>query len=158
MEFKLIQQKSPEIEKLIFDYCLLSKPYYFCQNKSKQLSAMKIKEYIDYLFNTATIYVAREKGEFFLFLALSFSLNAVCVEFIFGNSEKPQKSMNAFKEFRRKFFIKNPHCEAFVSAIHRKYKVDKYVKFVKRYDKDAKIELDKNNELMIYWSKDEISK
>jgi hypothetical protein len=148
MEFKLIKECYPNLEKKIIDFCLHSKPYPFCENKSRQLSLFKIKEYISFLFGTSEIYILEQNENLFLFVAMSKKEETAIVDFIFG---QPNKIIPSFKEFRLFFKHKNPEITLFFSEVTRKHNLKGYLRFIEKTDLEAKIKLD-NQKICVLWN------
>jgi hypothetical protein len=77
MNFTLIKALDESMEKKMISFFLKSKPYDFCCLPSRQLSVIKIKEYIRHLFANSQIYTSTN-----FFIALSVENETATIEFL----------------------------------------------------------------------------
>jgi hypothetical protein len=143
MNFTLIKELPEAEKKNLIRFFLKSKPYPFCQMPSMFLALFKIKEYIDFLFDNFSIYVRKD-----FFIAISVEKEKAIVQFVKGSSFN---GISDFEEFRAFFCAQNKNVKVFYTEIQRDYKKQKLIRFIKRRDKNAKINLD-NDKICVLWN------
>jgi hypothetical protein len=133
---------------MFIDYCIRSKPYDFCHMPSRQMTIMKIKEYMQFLFETCEVYLGISKSQIKIFIAVSKQGDKVNVEFIFGNPFGFMKNFSHFRDFYKNV---NQEIQTFEAQIKRKYKLNTFLKFIQAKDSKMKIILDKQ-EIAVLWN------
>jgi hypothetical protein len=152
MKFKLINEPTEELFNIFKSYCLKSKPFDFCELPSMQMRIFKIKEYFDNLFENCEVYTAEENGKILGFGGFKPLGGNVSADFVVGfNDVLTFKEISkAFADFREFYKQQNPQVKTFSGEIYRTYKADSYLKFIKRYMKPSKIDLD-GERIMVYF-------
>jgi hypothetical protein len=148
MNFKPIKTCSKELENKIIIYFLKSKPYEFCEQSSRNLAILKIKEYIDFLFSNCQVFVCEENDKISLFAALTVKEDTAIIDFCFGDEIKMK---TYFAEFRKLFKQEHPEILGFYSELTRKHKLKSYLKYIKRHLKGSEINIDNNGKITVYW-------
>jgi hypothetical protein len=143
MNFTLIKALDESMENKMISFFLKSKPYDFCCLPSRQLSVIKIKEYIRHLFTNSQIYTSTN-----FFIALSVENETATIEFLFGS---PFQIVGEFKKFRSFFGQINPKVKIYFSEIHRKHKRQNLIRMIQKRDSEAKIILD-NQKICVLWN------
>jgi hypothetical protein len=143
MNFTLIKELDKNLETKIINFFLKSKPYDFCCLPSRNLSVIKIREYIRHLFEHSVIYISKN-----FFIALSVENETATIEFLFGS---PFEVIGEFKKFRSFFHQINPQVKNYFSEIQRKHKRQHLIKMIQRRDETAKIKLD-NHKICVLWN------
>ncbi len=147
MEFKRIITHTDVLWKRFSDFCVKSKPYSFCETPSLRLKIFKIREYYDFLLAHSEIFILEDNQEILFFVAVHREGSAMVVDFAFGT---PMTVLHNLKAFRDWYRLLNKDVEFFYTELTRRYKLDKYVNFIRRYDRNAQIKLD-NQKISIYW-------
>jgi hypothetical protein len=152
MKFKLIKEPTEELFNIFKSYCLKSKPFDFCELPSMQMRIFKIREYFNNLFENCEIYIAEENGKILGFGGFRQEGDSVSADFVvgFNNFLSLKEISKMFFNFRSFYKKQNPHIKTFTGEVYRTYKVDSYLKFIKRYMGVSRIDLDKNP-IMVYF-------
>ena len=163
MKVKQLTEINEEIDQKIFNFFLQSRPVDFSGLTSKHLFQIKSREFVNTLYTTDNIYSIFEEEKL---LAIVFfeptknlleNSNEIILEFVYGNGVDfhPTKLINGLHEilkFTQEKFNKN----LVVSNIERKNKKNKFINWLKRYDKKCEI-FKKNNTLKIQWKYEKFS-
>ena len=152
MKFKLINEPTEELFNIFKSYCLKSKPFDFCELPSMQMRIFKIKEYFDNLFEGCEIYIAEKNEQVLGFGGFRQENTNVSADFVvgFNNILTFSEISKMFADFRKFYKEQNPQIKTFSGEIYRTYKADSYLKFIKRYMKPSKIDLD-GERIMVYF-------
>jgi len=152
MKFKLIKEPTEELFNLFKIYCLKSKPFDFCELPSMQMRIFKIREYFNNLFENCEVYTAEKNGKILGFGGFRPLGENVSADFVVGFNDilTFKEISKAFADFREFYKKQNPQIKTFSGEIYRTYKVDSYLKFIKRYMKPSKIDLD-GERIMVYF-------
>jgi hypothetical protein len=152
MNFKLIKEPTEELFLLFKKYCLTSKPLSFCESASMQMRLFKIKDYFNNLFINYNCFIALEKNEIIGFFSIDKKNNIATIIIAIGFHDKItfKKMAEVFISFRDFYKKLNPEIEIFNGEVNRTYKFDTYLKFIKRYMKPSKIDLD-GERIMVYF-------
>jgi hypothetical protein len=152
MKFKLIKQPNDELFDVFKVYCLKSKPFDFCQFPSMKMRLFKIKEYFNSLFDFCDCFEVYGDNEIVGFISIEKQQNVGIIIIAFGiNSKITFKQISKyFADFREFYKKENPEIKIFIGEIYRTYKADSYLKFIKRYMKSSKIDLD-GERIMVYF-------
>lgn len=152
MKFKLIKTPTEELFNIFKSYCLKSKPFDFCQIPSMQIRIFKIKEYFDNLFLHCDCFIVFENDEIVGFIAIEKENEVGVIIIAIGLYFKItfRQISQYFANFRKFYKEQNPQIKIFIGEIYRTYKANSYLKFIKRYMKPSKIDLD-NERIMVYF-------
>ncbi len=139
LEIKQIKEIDGELNQKIEDFFKKSKPSEFCQLKIPSLRIAKTREYLQDIYKCPYIYVAYENKKFVGICFFKPKNDHIYLEFLFGDfslgSNKLINSLHSIlKEVSKECGIYEIRGE-----IRRKFKVDTYLKWIKRYDKKCKI-------------------
>jgi hypothetical protein len=152
IEIKQVISLDEEFYNYFFKFCAQSKPYDFCELNSIKLRRFKIKEYFDSLINTSLIFEAKKEGKLVGFVFLSQEPDCMVLEFAIGEFKLGGRViMEAFREiisFAQKEFSK----QYTKSTIQRKYKKQKFINFLLKYDKTCEI-IEADGKTQIFWNK-----
>lgn len=148
MHFQRIKETDKTIENMFINYCIDSKPYDFCHLPSRSMSIFKIKEYMEFLFNTCEVYLGMIDNQIKIFIAVERKDNATIIQFVFGT---PFGFMSNVAMFRRFYKKVNPEIQKFSAQIMRKHKLDSFLKFITKKDPEMQINLDKQ-EITVLWN------
>ena len=139
VQIKQLITPNEDFYNYFLQYCIRSKPYDFCELKSFKLRNAKIKEYFNVLISDTIIFVAEIDSKIFEYTFFSKQEDYLILEFVFSNNEfKSQFLIKHFHEIlilAQKTFDK----EYIKSTIQRKYKKQKFINWIKRYDKVCEI-------------------
>ena len=156
VEIKQLISLTDDFYNYFLQYCIKSKPYDFCELKSFKLRNAKIKEYFNTLTNDSIIYVAEINSEILIYTFFSEQKDHLILEFVIGDSKfKPQlisKSFHKILILAQKTFDK----DYIESTIQRKYKKQKFINWIKRYDKICEIK-ELNNQTKITWKNERLN-
>lgn len=152
MKFKLIKEPTEELFDIFKSYCLKSKPFDFCELASMQMRILKIKEYFDNLFLSCECFIVLDNNEIIGFIVIEKENEIASIIIAIGLHLKItfQQISQYFADFRKFYKEQNPQIKTFSGQIYRTYKADSYLKFIKRYMKPSKINLD-NERIMVYF-------
>jgi hypothetical protein len=152
MKFKLIKEPSEELFNLFRSYCLKSKPFDFCELPSMQMRVFKIKEYFNIIFSYNDCFIVLESEEIVGFICIEKQGEVGVVTIAIGLHLKItfKQISQYFADFRKFYKGQNPQIKTFSGEIYRTYKADSYLKFIKRYMKPSKIDLD-GERIMVYF-------
>jgi len=148
MQFQRINQATDKITDKFISYCLKSKPYDFCHLPSRTASIIKIKEYIEFLFQICEVYLGMIDDQIKLFVAVRRDNQNLEIEFIFGDHFG---FLENFKKFRLFFSDSYPEIRTFRAQITRKYKLKHFMNFLSKKDPNIQIILD-NQEIVVLWN------
>jgi hypothetical protein len=139
VEIKQLISPNEDFYNYFLQYCIRSKPYDFCELKSFKLRNAKIKEYFNILINDPIIFVAEIDSKIFACTFFSEQKDHLILEFVIGNSKFDSifliKSLHEMLISSQKVFDKKETR----STIQRKYKKQKFINWIKRYDKVCEI-------------------
>ena len=139
VEIKQLITPNEDFYNYFLQYCIRSKPYDFCELKSFKLRNAKIKEYFNALINDSIIYTAEIDSEILIYTFFSKQKDHLILEFVIGESKfKPQLISKSFHEIlvlAQKTFDK----KYIESTIQRKHKKQKFINWIKKYDKVCEI-------------------
>ena len=163
MKVKQLTEINEEIDEKIFNFFLKSRPVNFGGLTSKHLFEIKSREFINSLYTTDNIYSIFEDGKLLVIVFfeptenLLENSNEIILEFVYGNSIDfhPTKLINAFHEIL-KFTQEKSNKSLVVSNIERKNKKNKFINWLKRYDKKCEI-FKKDDILKIQWKYEKFS-
>jgi hypothetical protein len=152
MNFKLIKEPTEELFVIFKKYFLKSKPLDFCELASMQLRCLKIEEYFKDLFLYYDCFIAFKNDNIVCFFSIEKKHDAASIVIAFGlHDEITFKEISEYFINFREFYKKlNPEVRIFKGEINRAHKLNSYLKFVKRYIKPSKIELD-NDKIIVYF-------
>jgi hypothetical protein len=152
MKFKLIKEPTEELFNIFKAYFLKSKPFDFCELPSMQMKIFKIKEYFDNLFNFCDCFIVSEEDEIVGFIACEKQKDIGVIVIAIGLHFKItfKQISQYFADFRKFYKEQNPQIKIFIGEIYRTHKPDSYLKFIKRYMKPSKIDLD-GERIMVYF-------
>lgn len=139
LEIKQIKQIDSELNEKIQEFFKRSKPSEFCQLKIPSLRTTKIKEYLQYLYGCPYIYIAYENKKFVGMCFFTPKNDYLYLDFSFGDfSCGSNKLINALHSILKEV---SKECGIYEirGEIRRKFKVNTYLKWIKRYDKKCKI-------------------
>jgi hypothetical protein len=152
MKFKLIKEPSEELFNLFKSYCLKSKPFDFCELPSMQMRVLKIREYFNAIFSYNDCFIVLEREGIVGFICIEKQGEIGVVTIAIGLHLKItfKQISQYFADFRKFYKEQNPQIKTFSGEIYRTYKADSYLKFIKRYMKPSKIDLD-GERIMVYF-------
>jgi len=152
MKFKLIKEPSEELFNLFKSYCLKSKPFDFCESPSMQMRVLKIREYFNVIFSYNDCFLVLESEEIIGFICIEKQGEVGVITIAIGLHPKItfKQISQYFTDFRRFYKEQNQQIKIFSGEIYRAYKAGSYLKFIKRYMKPSRIDLDKDH-IMIYF-------
>lgn len=152
MKFKLIKEADSELFDIFKSYCLKSKPFDFCELPSMQMRLLKIKEYFNNLFSYNDCFAVFQNNEIVGFICIEKQNEIGVITIAIGLHTKITFSQISqyLSDFRKFYKQQNPEIKTFSGEIHRTFKADSYLKFIKRYMKPSKIDLDKDH-IMVYF-------
>ena len=152
MKFKLIKQPTEELFDIFKSYCLKSKPFDFCELPSMQARLIKIKEYFNNLFKNCDCFLVFKDDQIvgFIVIEKENEVGEIIIAIGFYAKISFKQISQYFADFRKFYKEQNPQIKTFSGEIYRTYKADSYLKFIKRYMKPSRINLDKER-IMIYF-------
>jgi hypothetical protein len=152
MKFKLIKEPNEELFNLFRSFCLKSKPLDFCELPSMQMRLIKIKQYFNNIFFEKDCVIGLENDEIVGFFCIKKRNEIAGIVIAFGLHPKItfNKISKMFTDFRKFYKQENPEIKSFVGEVVRNYKKDSYLKFLKKYVKPSRIDLDKDP-IMVYF-------
>lgn len=152
MKFKLIKEPSEELFNLFKLYCLESKPFDFCELPSMQMRIFKIKEYFNNLFKNCDCFLVFKDDQIvgFIVIEKENEVGEIIIAIGFHAKISFKQISQYFADFRKFYKEQNPQIKIFIGEIYRTHKSDSYLKFIKRYMKPSKIDLD-NERIMVYF-------
>jgi hypothetical protein len=157
IKIKQLIDLNKDLYNVFFEYCVKSKPYDFCELNSIKLRNFKINEYYNSLLSICEIFECKEDDKIVWYVFLSNQDDHLILEFLIGNHN----------DFSPPFLIKNLH-EIFIlaqktfdksiikSTIQRRYKKQKFINWIKRYDKVCEIR-ELNNKTEIFWKNERLN-
>jgi hypothetical protein len=117
-----------------------------------QMRIFKIKEYFNNLFKNCDCFIVFEDDQIVGFIVIE-KENEVG-EIIIAIGFRPRITFKQisqyFADFRKFYKQQNPQIKIFIGGIYRIHKANSYLKFIKRYMKPSKIDLD-NEHILIYF-------
>ena len=147
MNFQQLKNNDPMVESALIDFCIRSKPYDFCSIKSHSVKLIQIRKYYEYLLRECNIFYVTENQRVVFFIAISECDDRIEMQFVFSDTFDLIKNAKAFREFYWKQF----NCsKPFVGVVKRHHKLKKYLNYIKKRDRDAKIYLDNGEILVLY--------
>ena len=147
MNFQQLKNNDPMVESALIDFCIRSKPYDFCSIKSHSVKLIQIRKYYEYLLRECNIFYVTENQRVVFFIAISECDDRIEMQFVFSDTFDLIKNAKAFREFYWKQF----NCsKPFVGVVKRHHKLKKYLNYIKKRDRDAKISLDNGEILVLY--------
>jgi hypothetical protein len=152
MNFKLINKFDKDLNNKIFEFCKTSKPLDFCLISSASLRKTKINEFITYLQSEQLNYLITSDDNEEIFISLKKINNNIKMLFVMNISFNHKNINKALNEFYSFLFCENPQCEYIYSDISRKFKLKKYLSWIKKYAKSCKVKFD-NDKIVAYWYK-----
>ena len=156
VEIKQLIAPNNDFYNYFLQYCIKSKPYDFCELKSFKLRNAKIKEYFNTLTSSSIIYTAEIDSKIFAYTFFSEEKDHLVLEFVIGDSKF--NSLFLIKHFHemltlsQKVFDKR-YTE---STIQRKHKKQKFINWIKRYDKICEI-TESDNQTKIIWKNERLN-
>lgn len=152
MNFKLINEFDGDLHHQLYEFFKKSKPMNFCSIASPTIRNKKINEYINFLESCEIKYLIKSNlGEEY-FIALQNENIKMNIIFIMNISLSNSHANDSLNEFYKFIFKQYPKCEYVYSSISRKFKLQKYLSWIKRYAKSCKVEFD-NDKIVAYWYK-----
>jgi hypothetical protein len=156
IQIKQVIDTDENFYNIFLQYCCRSKPYDFCSLNSRELRKFKIQEYYQTLVKGTHIYGAYDDDKWIGFVFIS-CYEELIIEFIFGDNENYTSSflIKAFHEIlilAQKTFDK----PIIKSTIQRKHKKQKFINWIKRYDKVCEI-IELNNKTEIFWKHERLN-
>ena len=146
MKFKPIKEPTEEFFNIFKSYCLESKPFNFCELPSMQIRLIKIKQYFNSVFSYSDCIVALKNDEIVGFFCIE-KQNEIGI-IVIGVGLYPKITFpeiaEMFSDFRKFYKQQNPEIKSFIGEIVRNHKKESYLKFLKKYIKPSKIDLDKD--------------
>lgn len=154
-EIKQIDKLDDAFYQFFLNFCIRSKPYDFCCLKSTNLRDLKIREYFDFLLEECFVVKYSTSG-IDRYTFFSWEESDIVLQFSFGHFSKDQKlSMKMIHETI--LFAMNNFDKSSISAtITRKYKINKFLNWLKRYDHIGDLKIEKNN-IQIVWKHERFS-
>jgi len=148
-EIKQIDEFDESFYQLFLNFCIKSKPYDFCCLKSSNLRNSKIKEYFNFLIQECFVIKFSKLG-IDRYTFFSWDNSDIALQFSFGHFSKDQRlSMQMIHQ--TVFFAMNKFDKPYISAtITRKYKLNKFLNWLKRYDYIGELNIKENN-IQITW-------
>jgi hypothetical protein len=155
MNFKLINEFDDELYFTLEEFFKKSKPVSFCSHSSPSIRNKKIKDYLKFLEKAETKYLLESNSKEQIFI--SFEKMNDHIKVFFGvNISVPHKDVDRLlNEFYSFLFQQNPECKYIYSGITRKFKLQKYLSWIKRYVKSCKLVFD-NDKITVYWYKQHV--
>lgn len=152
MKFKLIKKPTEELFIFFKTYCLKSKPFNFCELPSMQMRVFKIREYFNNLFSYGDCFTVLKNDQIIGFFCIEKQNEIATIVIAFGLYSKITfvEMSKIFLDFRKFYKQENPEIKSFFGEVIRNYKKDSYLKFIQRYMKPSRIDLDKNP-IMVYF-------
>jgi hypothetical protein len=146
MKFKLINEPTEELFSIFKSFCLKSKPFDSCELPSMQMRLFKIKEYFNSVFLYSDCIIALKNDEIVGFFCIE-KRNEIGI-IVIGVGLYPKITFpeiaEMFSDFRKFYKQQNPEIKSFIGEIVRNHKKESYLKFLKKYIKPSKIDLDKD--------------
>lgn len=155
MNFKLISKFDDDLKNKLFAFFKASKPLDFCLISSASLQKKKINDFIDYLETEKLNYLITLDEKQKIFISLKMKENNIKMLFVMNVSFSQSKINDALNKFYKFIFEQNPHCEYIYSDVSRKFKLKKYLSWIKKYAKSCKIKFD-NDKIIAYWYKQDV--
>jgi hypothetical protein len=152
MKIKQILERNENLDNYFINFCLRSKPFDFCCLSSKTLRMTKINEYLDVLYETCKIFIVYKNNKILTSVFISEQPDHLIVEFVFGNaidftSKEAIDGFHKILKFAQEKFQKYYT----ISVIEREFKKNKYITWIKRYDKKCEICYEDPKEIKISW-------
>ena len=134
------------------EYCLKSKPFDFCEAASMQIRIFKIKEYFNNLFLYNDCFLVFKNNEIVGLICIEKQNETGVITIAIGLYTKItfRQISQYLADFRKFYKQQNPEIKTFSGEIYRTYKPDSYLKFIKKYMKPSRIDLDKER-IMVYF-------
>jgi hypothetical protein len=144
IEIKQLDSNNKELFDIFHNFCIKSKPYDFCSLKSSSLRSFKIKEYYNEVSKNCKIYSYYEENNWILFLFISEEEDYLALDFIMcNNTYSPTIIIDRIRHILL-YLLKIFDKQCVRSIIQRKYKKQKYINWIKRYDKSCEIDENDN--------------
>lgn len=140
-------------------FCINSKPYDFCSLPSFLLRKTKINDFCKFIVNNCYHLEAFYDDEWITSIFFEEEFDNLNLVFVFGNSKFSFNSrMTVFHELMTRASNKF-NKKTIKSEIRRKYKKEKYLNWIKKYDKKCEIieDLDNIEDTQIIWTYERLS-
>lgn len=156
VQIKQLITPNDDFYNYFFQYCIKSKPYDFCELKSFKLRNAKIKDYFDILMKDSIIFTSEIDCKISIYAFFSEQKDHLILEFAIGNKElTPQCLIKHFHEIL--ILVQKTFDKASVeSTIQRKYKKQKFINWLKKYDKICEI-IELKNQTKIIWKNERLN-